>query len=36
VIDKQGRIRYQHTGLLMKGSLVPVIEELLEEPSSNA
>ena len=36
VIDKQGRIRYQHTGLLMKGSLVPVIEELLEEPTGNA
>jgi peroxiredoxin len=36
VIDKQGRIRYQHTGLLMKGSLVPVIEELLEEPAGNA
>ena len=36
VIDKQGQIRYQHTGLLMKGSLVPVIEELLEEPTGNA
>lgn len=32
VIDKQGRIRYRHTGLLMKGSLVPVLDELLAEP----
>lgn len=31
VIDKQGRIRYEHTGLLLKGSLEPVLEELAGE-----
>jgi peroxiredoxin len=31
VIDKQGRIRYQHTGLLLQGALRPMIEELLRE-----
>ncbi len=34
VIDKQGRIRYQHTGLLLKGALVPVLEALSAEPAS--
>lgn len=31
VIDKQGRIRYEHVGLLLKGSLVPVLDELAAE-----
>jgi peroxiredoxin len=36
VIDKQGRIRYQHTGLLLKGSLEPVLKELIAEPGPSA
>jgi peroxiredoxin len=34
VIDKRGRIRYQHTGLLLKGALDPVLETLTAEPAS--
>lgn len=36
VIDKRGRIRYRHTGLLMKGSLTPVLEELVAEPAPSS
>ncbi|WP_105011437.1 TlpA disulfide reductase family protein [Salinibacter sp. 10B] len=31
VIDKRGQIRYQHTGLLLKGALKPVLEQLTSE-----
>ena len=31
IIDKRGRIRYQHTGLLLKGALEPVLEALTAE-----
>lgn len=31
VIDRLGRIRYEHVGLLLKGSLEPVLEELAAE-----
>lgn len=38
VIDKRGRIRYEHVGLLLKGALVPVLDELAAEdvPESTA
>ena len=32
VIDKQGRIRYEHVGLLLKGALAPVLDRLVSEP----
>jgi peroxiredoxin len=32
VIDKRGRIRYRHTGLLLKGRLKIVLDELTAEP----
>jgi peroxiredoxin len=32
VIDKHGRIRYRHTGLLLKGRLKVVLDELTAEP----
>ena len=31
VIDKHGQIRYRHTGLLLKGALRPVLEQLTSE-----
>lgn len=31
LIDKQGRIRYMHVGLLLKGALAPMLEELAAE-----
>lgn len=34
VIDRQGQIRFQHTGMLLKGALRPVLEELAAEPAS--
>jgi len=34
VIDKAGRVRYQHTGLLLKGALEPVLKELVAEKRS--
>jgi peroxiredoxin len=33
VIDKRGQIRYRHTGLLLKGALKPVLEQLTAEPA---
>lgn len=35
VIDRQGRIRYQHTGLLLKGRLKLVLEELTTETTAS-
>jgi peroxiredoxin len=32
VLDRQGRIRYRHTGLLLKGRLTLVLDELTAEP----
>ena len=32
VLDRQGRIRYRHTGLLLKGRLKLVLDELTAEP----
>lgn len=34
VIDRQGRIRYRHTGLLMKGRLKLVLDKLMSEPTA--
>ncbi|WP_179862353.1 TlpA family protein disulfide reductase [Longibacter salinarum] len=34
VIDKAGRVRYRHTGLLLKGALEPVLNELSAEEYS--
>lgn len=36
VIDKWGRIRYEHTGLLLKGALAPVLDELAGETAPEA
>lgn len=35
VIDRQGRIRYRHTGLLLKGRLKIVLDELTSEPTAS-
>ena len=35
VIDRQGRIRYRHTGLLLKGRLKIVLDELTAEPKAS-
>jgi peroxiredoxin len=35
VIDKAGRVRYRHSGLLLKGALEPVLEELAAEEYSD-
>lgn len=35
VIDRQGRIRYRHTGLLLKGRLKIVLDELTAEPTAS-
>lgn len=32
LIDREGRIRFEHTGFLMKGVLADDIEVLLAEP----
>ncbi len=36
VIDKRGQIRYRHTGLLLKGALKPVLEQLSAEAGSDS
>ena len=36
VIDRQGHIRYQHTGLLLKGRLKIVLDELTAEPTDKS
>ena len=35
VLDRQGRIRYRHTGLLLKGRLKMVLDELTSEPTAS-
>jgi len=35
VIDKAGRVRYRHSGLLLKGALEPVLEALAVEKYSD-
>ena len=35
VIDKQGRIRYRHTGVLLKWALGDALETLADEPGPN-
>jgi peroxiredoxin len=33
LIDKQGRIRYEHSGVLLKWALDDALERLVDEPA---